>query len=145
MQRPDRKQVEALISNDPLLRAVRAEVEALADGDAAHDIDHLLRVAVWTLRCAPELDPRSAIAAALLHDIVNVPKNSPDRSARASCARTKPSVCSPNFPRGIWGRGCPPRRSQTSTTQFVTTASVAARRHKAPWAARFRTPIAWKQ
>ncbi|MCB9587422.1 MAG: HD domain-containing protein [Polyangiaceae bacterium] len=83
MQRPDRTEVEALIASDPLLCAVRAEVEARADGDTAHDIDHLLRVAVWTLRCGPELDPRSVIAAALLHDIVNVPKNSPDRS-RAS-------------------------------------------------------------
>lgn len=83
MERWDRSQVEEFIASDRLLSAVRAEVEARSDGDTAHDIDHLLRVAVWTLRCDRELDPRSAIAAALLHDVVNVPKNSPDRS-RAS-------------------------------------------------------------
>ncbi|MCA9627561.1 MAG: HD domain-containing protein [Myxococcales bacterium] len=88
MQPWDRSRVETFIADDELLSAVRSEVEARTDGDAAHDIDHLLRVAVWTLRCDPELDPRAAITAALLHDIVNVPKDSPER-ARASelCAQ----------------------------------------------------------
>ena len=53
-------------------------------GDPGHDPAHLLRVARRTL-CFGEgsVDEREAIAAALLHDIVNVPKDSPDRS-RAS-------------------------------------------------------------
>jgi uncharacterized protein len=43
-----------------------------------------LRVAEWTVRLAGDaVDERLSIAAALLHDIVNVPKNHPDR-ARAS-------------------------------------------------------------
>ena len=51
--------------------------------DAAHDVEHLLRVAHWAERLAPEGEGRLAVAAALLHDVVNVPKTSPDR-ARAS-------------------------------------------------------------
>jgi uncharacterized protein len=50
------------------------------DADVAHDMGHLLRVAHWTLRLCPQEEPRTAIAAALLHDIVNVPKNHPDRA-----------------------------------------------------------------
>jgi uncharacterized protein len=53
-------------------------------GDPGHDVAHLVRVADWTLKLGEgHIQPRRAIAAALLHDIVNVPKNSPDR-ARAS-------------------------------------------------------------
>src|SRR5262245_36207053 len=52
--------------------------------DAAHDIAHCLRVADWTVRIAGDAAPaRLCIAAALLHDVVNVPKNHPDRG-RAS-------------------------------------------------------------
>jgi uncharacterized protein len=48
--------------------------------DPAHDLAHLFRVARWTVRLAGDgADPRLAIAAALLHDIVNIPKTSPER------------------------------------------------------------------
>lgn len=61
-----------------------AEVRARLDGDPGHDVAHFLRVARWTLRIGGgEVDRREAIAAALLHDVVNVPKDSPER-ARAS-------------------------------------------------------------
>src|SRR4051812_39536632 len=53
------------------------------DTDAAHDVGHLLRVAHWAERLAPAEQGRLAIAAARLHDVVDVPKSSPDR-ARAS-------------------------------------------------------------
>lgn len=80
--RPSREEVEALIRADRGLAALRALVEA--GDDAAHGLAHLLRVAVWTLRIGGrEVDEREALAAALLHDLVNVPKNHPDR-ARAS-------------------------------------------------------------
>jgi uncharacterized protein len=46
-------------------------------------VAHAERVALWTLRLAPEVPHRLAVAAALLHDSVNVPKDSPER-ARAS-------------------------------------------------------------
>ena len=48
----------------------------------------LVRVARWTLNIAgDQVEPRLAITAALLHDVINVPKNSPDRArASALCA-----------------------------------------------------------
>jgi uncharacterized protein len=78
------------IDRDPALRAILAEVERRMEADAAHDVGHLLRVAHWTLRLAEDaardgapVDARLAVAAALLHDVVNLPKAHPDR-ARAS-------------------------------------------------------------
>jgi uncharacterized protein len=69
------------IASDPALAALLAEVRHRASAaDASHDLDHLLRVALWTLRCDPALEPRLAVAAALLHDAVHVPKDHPDRS-----------------------------------------------------------------
>ena len=80
----------ARIAADPALATLLAEAR---DRDAAHvvpdpthDAAHLLRVALWTLRLgagADGVDAREAIAAALLHDAVHVPKNSPER-AKAS-------------------------------------------------------------
>jgi uncharacterized protein len=51
--------------------------------DAAHDLSHFLRVALWTMRLAPEAEKEEAAAAALLHDLVNLPKDHPER-AKAS-------------------------------------------------------------
>jgi uncharacterized protein len=80
-------EIEALIASDPVLTSVSATVrKRLADAphDAAHDYRHALRVASWTLRIVgPEAPARLALLAALLHDVVNVPKSSPER-ARAS-------------------------------------------------------------
>lgn len=72
-----------LIESDPSLNALleRARAE-LDDDDPGHDLEHHLRVAGWTLRCATDaVDAREAIAAALLHDLVNVPKNDPRRAS----------------------------------------------------------------
>jgi len=75
------------IEQSPLLSQILAAVVSRLDGDAAHDLEHLKRVSLWTLRCGPELEPEVAIAAALLHDIVNVPKDSPLRAqASELCA-----------------------------------------------------------
>lgn len=76
--------LRAFVAADPALRAVHAELERrlAADphgDDPGHDAAHAYRVALWTVRLAPDEDPRCAIAAALLHDVVNVPKSSPDR------------------------------------------------------------------
>jgi uncharacterized protein len=78
-----RAELLARIDADEALRAILAEVRARMATDAAHDVEHLLRVAHWAERLAPEGEGRLAVAAALLHDVVNVPKTSPDR-ARAS-------------------------------------------------------------
>jgi uncharacterized protein len=72
------------IESDATLRALLQHVEQRTEADAAHDAAHCLRVADWTIRIAGEAVPvRLSVAAALLHDIVNVPKNHPDRE-RAS-------------------------------------------------------------
>jgi uncharacterized protein len=79
---PDtRPEVRQLIRDDDALRVLFERVSESTGGDAAHDVGHALRVAEWTIRLAgDDVAPRIAIAAALLHDIVNVPKNHPDRA-----------------------------------------------------------------
>jgi uncharacterized protein len=54
----------------------------LPPGELAHDLQHLHRVHRWALRLAPEAgaDPDLAGAAALVHDLVFVPKDSAERS-----------------------------------------------------------------
>lgn len=58
---------------------VRPHVSAT---DIAHDADHVLRVYRWATRLAPEAgaDQELAGAAALVHDLEPVPKESPDRA-----------------------------------------------------------------
>ncbi|RZA01919.1 MAG: HD domain-containing protein, partial [Proteobacteria bacterium] len=73
----------AWINRDKSLSSILSEARKAEHGDAAHDLSHLLRVALFTMRFAPEADPRECVAAALLHDHVNLPKNHPER-ARAS-------------------------------------------------------------
>ena len=50
--------------------------------DLAHDGDHVLRVYAWAVRLAPEAgaDPDLAGAAALVHDLDPIPKESADRA-----------------------------------------------------------------
>jgi uncharacterized protein len=77
----DEAALVAFVDGDDALRAIRDEVRRRMEQDAAHDEAHLLRVARWTVRLGREegVDARLAVAAALLHDMVNVPKTSPDR------------------------------------------------------------------
>lgn len=73
-------ELQAFIAADPALAALLAEARERDDGDLTHDTAHLLRVALATLRLgAHAIDPREAVAAALLHDAVNLPKDSPER------------------------------------------------------------------
>lgn len=73
------------VRQDATLRGLHEEAQRrMGDDDPAHDTSHALRVACWTIRLGEgAIDERAAIAAALLHDVVNLPKSSPDR-ARAS-------------------------------------------------------------
>ncbi|AIB15484.1 hydrolase (plasmid) [Azospirillum argentinense] len=77
--------------------------------DPAHDVDHLLRV--WRTAKAlaaaeaereggPPPDMLVVLAAALLHDIVNVPKDHPDRSraSRLSADRAEEVLRGMGFP-----------------------------------------------
>lgn len=75
------------IASDAGLQALQELFEGHQAGqsvDSAHDLHHCHRVAHWTLRLDPSLDEREAIAGALLHDLVNLPKNSPKRSQASS-------------------------------------------------------------
>lgn len=76
-------ELRELVRRDSALARVHEFLSERADDDPAHDVAHAERVALWTLRLAPRVSHRLAIAAALLHDSVNVRKDSPDR-ARAS-------------------------------------------------------------
>ena len=68
----------------PRLLAIAAEID---DGDGAHDINHLHRVwqnARLLLDASPEADAMVVQAACYLHDIVNLPKNDPERHLAAT-------------------------------------------------------------
>jgi len=80
-----RTELMSLLDESRRLRSVyQALLARESDGDSAHDLAHLIRVGLWTARIlGDENQTESAIAAALLHDLVNVPKNHPDR-AKAS-------------------------------------------------------------
>jgi len=56
---------------------------ALPPGELAHDQHHILRVHAWAVALAPEAgaDPDLCGAAALLHDLVVVPKDAPGRAS----------------------------------------------------------------
>ncbi|HTE45265.1 MAG TPA: HD domain-containing protein [Gemmatimonadaceae bacterium] len=76
--------IDRMIGADSELRLLLGEVRSRFDSDSAHDIGHLKRVAAWTVRLAGDgVRSRLCIAAALLHDVVNIPKTHADRS-RAS-------------------------------------------------------------
>jgi uncharacterized protein len=81
----DEASLLAFIAAVPALGSILAHVRERMEQDAAHDVAHLFRVARWAVRLGrgEGVDARLAVAAALLHDVVNVPKTSLDRS-RAS-------------------------------------------------------------
>jgi uncharacterized protein len=72
----------------PRHRRLWPQVTAALDGDLdiAHDAEHVLRVYRWALRLAEaeRLDADLAGAAALVHDLVNIPKESADRPLASS-------------------------------------------------------------
>jgi uncharacterized protein len=79
--------IEADAALASLLAEARARDAALEVADPAHDAAHALRVALWTLRLGGgSVDAREAVAAALLHDAVSVPKNSPQRGQASALA-----------------------------------------------------------
>lgn len=78
-----REEALAVIESEGL-GALLEHARAALDDDPGHDLEHCLRVAGWTLRCADGgVEAREALAAALLHDVINVPKDDP-RRAQAS-------------------------------------------------------------
>lgn len=97
-----------IAENSVYQAALELAVEAGGD-DNAHDASHVLRVAHWTLKLGGSAVARQeAILAALLHDCVNVPKSSDDRS-RASelCAlRARDFLWEHDVDRGAVDRIC---------------------------------------
>jgi uncharacterized protein len=80
----------------PRHRALWPQVAAaLGDCDLSHDRSHLARVYRWAVWLADGAgaDRDLAGAAALVHDLVNLPKHHPDRAdAAAQSARAAPAV-----------------------------------------------------
>ncbi|MBO1017100.1 HD domain-containing protein [Achromobacter sp. SD115] len=72
------------------LRPQLIQIAQSADtGDGAHDLSHLERVwkaAHGMLAHHPEADAMVVMAASYLHDLVNLPKNHPDRARASSMA-----------------------------------------------------------
>ncbi|MGS1109333.1 HD domain-containing protein [Achromobacter anxifer] len=72
------------------LRPQLIQIARRADtGDGAHDLSHLERVwkaASSMLAQHPEADAVTVMAASYLHDLVNLPKNHPDRARASSMA-----------------------------------------------------------
>jgi len=81
--RPDLVRAE----DDPRLQHLLAlATSQLPDTDPSHDLGHLARVMASVRRLAPPAgaDLRVALPAALLHDLINVPKHHPDRAAAST-------------------------------------------------------------
>jgi len=76
-------------------RLWRQVASGVPDDDLSHDRDHLARVYRWALRLAREAgaDPDLAGAAALLHDLVSVPKE--DAGRREAGERSAASALQP--------------------------------------------------
>jgi uncharacterized protein len=82
----DVREVRRFIAEDRGLSRLLEEVTVRLDGaesgkDPGHDLAHCLRVAFWTVRLGGSVvDARCAIAASLLHDVVNLSKDAPNRA-----------------------------------------------------------------
>lgn len=91
-------QVLGLVDGDPRLRALLELVRERVADDPGHDVYHCLRVAALALEVAEEeLSPRVVVAAALLHDIVNVPKDSPLRASASTLSAVEAERLLPEF------------------------------------------------
>lgn len=74
-----------------------------ANGDGAHDLNHLHRVwsnAVQLLASHAGADPLVVMAASYLHDLVNLPKNHPQRAlaSRQSGVAARQALLAAGFP-----------------------------------------------
>lgn len=76
---------------------------AAADGDGAHDVQHLhrvWRVAAQLLTEYPEADGLVVLAACYLHDLVNLPKDDPRRAqaSRLAAQQARAMLAEAGFP-----------------------------------------------
>lgn len=87
------------VDRDAQLGPLMAAVVPLLDDDPGHDLAHALRVALFAARIGRSVgaDPREAVAAALLHDVVNLPKNHPDRAQASTLSAAKAAALLPDL------------------------------------------------
>ncbi|MDH5490688.1 MAG: HD domain-containing protein [Myxococcales bacterium] len=81
---PPSPPLRALLEADPRLSALLEDVAPRLDEDPGHDLEHALRVGSWMQRIDPSLPLASIAGAALMHDLVNLPKDSPARAEASS-------------------------------------------------------------
>ena len=74
-----------------LATAFDSHIAKVLDDDSAHDLSHLRRVTLTALRIGDveHANPRVLVAAAYLHDIVNLPKHHPDRHLASSMSAAR--------------------------------------------------------
>jgi uncharacterized protein len=98
-----------MLPSSPELAAWRPRLAALAatagGADGAHDASHLERVwrsARLLLERHPEADALVVMAACYLHDLVNLPKNDPDRAlaSRRAARLAREELARLGFPHG---------------------------------------------
>lgn len=86
------------IRENKALRDLKDELSTRLSKDPGHNLDHALRVALWTLRIGGESIPKDqAIAAALCHDLVNVSKKSKDRAKASTLSARAARDLLPNY------------------------------------------------
>jgi uncharacterized protein len=81
---------------EPLVTRLRAHFAGGPRRDGAHDLLHVLRVAALAAEIAAEegADAETCVAAALLHDLLYLPKNHPDSARTAALAAAEvPAWC----------------------------------------------------
>lgn len=91
-----REDVLLVIEASPLLTACLEHARRAGEDDPSHDVSHLLRVTLWTLRLmTASVDRESAIIASLLHDVVAIPKDSPlrNQASRMSADYARGLLC----------------------------------------------------
>ena len=87
-----------IICEDEGLQALDQYAQENLSADPGHDYAHALRVALCALQIGQDaVESRSAIAAALLHDIVNPPKNSPLRTQASELSAQKARELLPQY------------------------------------------------
>ncbi len=88
---------------EPITNAVKAELLATNNQDGSHDFGHLERVSSLAVRFAEKenADVLVCFAAAMLHDIVNLPKNHPDIKlcSKFAAERAETILNQLNFPK----------------------------------------------
>jgi uncharacterized protein len=78
------------IRSEPFFSSILSSLEKSDGSDAAHDLSHLFRVAHWALILNEnQFLKEDVVASALLHDLVNLPKNHPDRAKASSLSAKK--------------------------------------------------------